>query len=99
MLDESVRKGGDLRSAAARSRDVRYAGPDAPLHPLTEPTDDPFVDKLRQLDSAEPGSAEFMQAHLVGSMAPEEVIEVQGPVGPEGFGTIKRLDGKTGKEI
>lgn len=37
-----------------------------------------------------------MQANLVGSMAPEEVIEVQGPQGPEGFGTIARLDGRTG---
>lgn len=92
MFDEPVRKGGDLAKAARTARDVRHARPDAEIHPLTEPTDDPFVDKLRQLGSAEPGSAEFMQAHLVGSMAPEEVIEVWGPRGPEGFGPIKRLN-------
>jgi len=47
----------------------------------------------------EPGSAAFSQTHLVGSMAPEAVIEQMGPIGPEGFGIIRRVDGVTGEII
>jgi hypothetical protein len=47
----------------------------------------------------EPGSAAFSQAHLVGSMAPEAVIEQLGPIGPEGFGIVRRVDSVTGVEI
>jgi len=89
----------DPKQAAHDARDVRYAPQDAPLHALAGDTGDPFVDKLRSLGAMEPGSAEFSQSHLVGSMAPEEVIEVMGPVGAEGIGVTHRLDGKTGEVI
>jgi len=90
---------GDLKAAASQARDVRYAAPDADLHPLVQDTGDAFVDNLRRLAQIEPGSAQFSQEHLVGSMAPEEVIEVMGHVGAEGLGITHRLDGKTGEVI
>jgi len=62
-------------------------------------TGDEFVDHLRDLGCMEPGSAAFSQAHLVGSMAPETVIEQLGPLGPEGFGITRRLNGVTGEVI
>lgn len=86
----------DLKAAARQSRDVRHAPQDADLHPLADPTGDEFVDKLRTLGALEPGSAAFSAQHLVGSMAPEAVIEVMGPVGPEGIGITHTLDGVTG---
>jgi hypothetical protein len=92
-------KGGDLKKAAADARAVRYASKDADLHPLPEDTGDEFIDKLRHLGNMEPGSAEFSAQHLVGSMAPEEVMEVMGHVGSEGIGVTHVLDGKTGEVI
>lgn len=83
-------KGGDLRRAAQIARNVRYATQEADLHPLVESTGDDFVDHLRDLGQLEPGSAAFSERHLVGSMAPETVIEQLGPIGPEGFGIVRR---------
>lgn len=99
MQDEPVHKGGDIQQAARTARDVRYAGPDAEIHPVTEPTGDELVDRLAHLGSIEPGSAEFSAQHLVGSMAPEEVMEVMGHVKAEGLGITHVLDGKTGEVI
>lgn len=87
------------RKAAQKSRNVRYANDDAHLHPSRGGTGDEHIDHLAELGAMEPGSAEFSAKHLVGSMAPEKVIEQLGPVGPEGFGIIRRVDGVTGVEI
>jgi hypothetical protein len=99
VSDEPVRKGADITQAARTARDVRYAQPDSDLHPLSEPTGDEFLDHLADLDRMEPGSAAFSAQHLVGSMAPEEVIEVMGPLDAEGIGITHRLDGVTGEVI
>lgn len=92
-------KNGDLKKAAHDAREVRYAPEDADIHPLAHDTGDEFIDRLRHLGSMEPGSAEFNAQHLVGSMAPEEVIEVMGHVGGEGLGVTHVLDGKTGEIV
>jgi hypothetical protein len=99
VSDEPVRKSTDITQAARTARDVRYAGSDAPLHPLTELTQDPLIDRLAELGRVEPGSAAFSEMHMVGTMAPEAVIEVMGHVGAEGLGITHRLDGVTGEVI
>jgi hypothetical protein len=99
VSDEPVRRSADITQAARTARDVRYAGSDAPLHPLQDPTGDEFLDRLADLGRVEPGSAAFSEMHMVGSMAPEEVIEVMGHVESEGLGITHVLDGKTGEVI
>ena len=95
MLDKLDKQ----RAAARRSRDVRYANDVADIHMSRGGTGDVHVDHLAELGSLEPGSAQFNATHLVGSAAPEPVIEQLGPIGPEGFGIIRRVDGVTGVEI
>lgn len=48
---------------------------------------------------AQPGTAEFSTSHLVGSSAPANHIERWDAVGPEGFGPVELLDGRTGRSI
>lgn len=48
---------------------------------------------------AQPGSAGFARAHLVGSSAPEPIIERIGPIGTEDFGPVELIDGRTGQPI
>lgn len=52
--------------------------------------EDPDTARLFQLGRIQPGSAEF---HAMHTPPGEEVIELIGPKGPEGFGVIKRLRG------
>ena len=87
------------RKAAQKARDVRHAGDDAHLHLSRGDTGDAHIDHLAELGAMEPGSAAFNQRHLVGSMAPETVIEQLGPIGPEGFGITRRVNAITGVEI
>ena len=94
-----VRKLDQQRAAAHKARDVRYASDEAHIHMSRGGTGDAHVDHLAELGSVEPGSAAFMSQHLVGSAAPEPVIEQLGPIGPEGFGIVRRVDGVTGAEI
>ncbi|HEY1295463.1 MAG TPA: hypothetical protein VGJ60_20485 [Chloroflexota bacterium] len=92
-----TRKLEEQRKAAQKARTARHADQDAHIHRSLGGTGDAHIDHLAELGSMEPGSAEFRAKHLVGSMAPEEVIEVMGPIGPEGFGITRRLDGVTGE--
>jgi hypothetical protein len=87
------------RAAAKQSREVRHASEDADLHISRGGTGDAHIDHLADLGAMEPGSAAFNSMHLVGSAAPEPIIEQMGPLGSEGFGIIRRVDGVTGVEI
>ena len=87
------------RKAAQKARNARHAAQDAHIHRSLGGTDDEHINHLAELGAMEPGSAAFSQRHLVGSMAPETVIEQLGPIGPEGFGVIRRIDSATGELI
>jgi len=89
----------DYRAAARAARETRHADDEAHLHPSRGGTGDAHVDHLAELGTIESGSAEWRAKYLVGSAAPEPVIEHIGPIGPEGFGVIRRVDGVTGAEI
>ena len=73
-----------------RLHDVYHAPPDAPVH--MAPSGHAFQD-------AQPGTAAFTEAHLVGSSAPERTIERWDGIGPEGMGPVEILDGATGRPI
>lgn len=47
----------------------------------------------------QPGTCAFARAHLVGSSAPEPIIERYGGVGKEDFGPVELIDGRTGQPI
>jgi len=69
---------------------VYHAPSDADIHMATH--DQAFRD-------AQPGTADFSRAHLVGSSAPEPTIERWDGVGAEGMGPVEILDGATGRPI
>lgn len=77
----------DVRQLA---HDARHADPEAAIHQARAGT--VFGDD-------QPGTADFNRSHLVGSAAPEPRIERWGPVGPEGFGAVEILDGRTGRPL
>lgn len=71
-----------------RLHDTYHAGPDAPLH-LSD----------HAYRSPQPGTPQFNAERLVGSAAPEPIIERWDGVGPEGFGPVEILDGRTGTHV
>lgn len=78
-------------SLLRRLHDVYHAGPDEHLH-LAPPREGLYQD-------AQPGTAAFAESHLVGSSAPERIIERWDGIGPEGMGPVEILDGPTGRPI
>ena len=74
-----------------RLHDVYHAGPDEHLH-MAPPREGLYQD-------AQPGTAAFGDAHLVGSSAPEPHIERWDGIGAEGMGPVEILDGRTGRPI
>jgi len=95
-----ITPGNDPLQRAAH--DAYHAPIEADIHeavhgPIRTPTSDAGFKFLFR--DAQPGTAEFARAHLVGSAAPEPIIERMGPVGAEDFGTVELLDGSTGKSI
>lgn len=88
-----------LRQAA---HDAYHALPEAPIHeavsgPVRTPGNDAGFRFL--FKDAQPGSAEWARAHLVGSSAPEPIIERMDAIGPEDFGPVELIDGRTGQSI
>src|SRR5262245_58949205 len=73
-----------------RLHDVYHAPAEADIHQARHG---------HAFSDAQPGSAEFTGAHLVGSSAPASHIERWDGVGPEGFGPVELPDGRTGKPI
>lgn len=73
-----------------RLHDTYHAAPDADIH-MAPPG--PVVQQ------PQPGTADFMHQRLVGSSAPERVIERWDATGPEGFGPVELLDSRTGLPI
>lgn len=47
----------------------------------------------------QPGTAAFNAKHLVGSAAPEPIIERMDGIGVEDFGPVELIDGRTGQPI
>ena len=84
------------------AHDAYHAPPEADIHeaisgPIRTPESDAgfrFLFKDHQ-----PGTAGFSRAHLVGSAAPEPIIERMGPIGAEDFGPVELLDGRTGEPL
>jgi hypothetical protein len=88
-----------LRQAA---HDAHHASVEASIHaavhgPIRTPENPRGLTFL--FKDAQPGSAEFTRAHLVGSSAPEPIIERLDGIGREDFGTVELLDGRTGEPI
>jgi hypothetical protein len=73
-----------------RLHDTYHAGPEADIHQAQHGL---------VFSDAQPGSPDFARAHLVGSSAPEPHIERWDGIGPEGFGPVEILDGRTGRSI
>jgi hypothetical protein len=78
-----------------RLHDVYQQPP--PQGPIRTPGNDAGLSFL--FKDAQPGTAAFTATHLVGSSAPEPVIERYGAVGAEGFGPVELIDGRTGHSI
>lgn len=75
------------RKAMRALHDVYHSGPDADIH-------------LSPSAGPQPGTAEFMESHLVGhGQAPERFIERIDGVGSEGLGVVEVIDGRTGRSI
>ena len=88
-----------IRQAA---HDAYHADPTADIHaavngPIRTPGDDAGFKFL--FKDAQPGSAEWARAHLVGSAAPEAIIERYDGIGTEDFGPVELLDGRTGQKL
>jgi hypothetical protein len=77
-------------SLLRRLHDTYHAPPDADIH--MAPPGPVF-------QQPQPGTADFMHQRLVGSSAPERYIERWDGLGPEGFGAVEILDGRTGQPI
>lgn len=71
-----------------RLHEVYHAAPDADLHLSPH-----------AYSSPQPGTGAFSAERLVGSAAPEATIERWDAVGPEGWGPVEILDGRTGRSI
>jgi hypothetical protein len=80
----------DTNERLRHLHDTYHAGPDADVHPAAH------GHAFRDL---QPGTAEHRDLHLVGSAAPEVTIERWDSIGPEGFGPVEILDGRTGRSI
>jgi len=78
---------------ASESADI-HAATSGPIRTPDNPHGLTFLFK-----DAQPGSAEFARAHLVGSAAPEAIIERYDGIGTEDFGPVELLDGRTGQKI
>jgi hypothetical protein len=79
------------RQGMRRMHDALAAPPDGDLH-QSPGGNGLFID-------AKPGTAEFARSHLVGSAAPEPVMERFDGIGVEDFGPVELLDGRTGQSI
>src|SRR5262245_38141183 len=84
----TMREANDL---LRRLHEVYHAPPDADLHPASAASG--------AYQQPQPGTPEFFAERLVGSAAPEPLIERWDGVGPEGFGPVEVLDGRTGRSI
>jgi len=71
--------------------DALAAPPDGDLH-QSPGGNGLFID-------AQPGTAEFARSHLVGTAAPEPIMERWDGVGVEDFGPVELIDGSTGASI
>ena len=97
------RAAADAASAYTRQlHDTYHAPPEADIHeavsgPIRSPGNDAGYKFLFR--DAQPGTAEFTRAHLVGSAAPEPTIERMDGIGPEDFGPVELIDGRTGRSI
>ena len=79
------------REGVRRMHDALAAPPDADIH------QSPGGHGLH-IDP-QPGSRAHMDAHLVGSAAPEPIIERYAGIGAEDFGPVELIDGRTGEPI
>lgn len=84
------------------THDVYHAPPEAPIHeaihgPVRTPDSDAGFRFLYK--DAQPGTAAFSAKHLVGSSAPEPIIERMDGIGVEDFGPVELIDGRTGEPI
>ena len=79
------------REGLRRLHDALAAPPDAPIH------QSPGGHGL--YIGPQPGTAGFSAQYLVGSAAPEPLIERYEGVGSEDFGPVQLLDGRTGEPI
>jgi len=79
------------RLGVRRMHDAISAPPDSDIH-QSPGGNGLFID-------AKPGTAEFRAQHLVGSAAPEPVMERWDGVGVEDFGPVELIDGSTGQTI
>ena len=82
--------------------DTYHAPPEADLHqavdgPIRTPDSDAGFRFLYK--DAQPGTAKFSAQHLTGSAAPEPFIERFEGIGPEDFGPVELIDGRTGRKI
>jgi len=95
-----ITPGSDPLQRAAH--DAYHASIEADIHeavsgPIRTPESDAgfrFLFKDHQ-----PGTAGFARAHLVGSAAPEPIIERYDGIGAEDFGPVELLDGQTGEKL
>jgi hypothetical protein len=82
--------------------DAYHASPEAAIHaavsgPVRTPDSDAGFKFLYK--DHQPGTAEFARAHLVGTAAPEPIIERFDGIGVEDFGPVELIDGRTGERI
>jgi hypothetical protein len=84
------------------THDSYHAPPEADIHaavngPVRTPANDVGLKFLFR--DHQPGTADFAAKHLVGSAAPEPIIERMDAIGPEDFGPVELLDGRSGQPI
>lgn len=84
------------------THDAYHAPETADIHeavygPIRTPDSDAGLRFL--FKDAQPGTAAFSRQHLVGSAAPEPVIERMDGIDAEDFGPVELIDGRTGKPI
>ena len=92
----------DSNPLARATHDAYHAPPEAAIHeaidgPIRTPDSDAGFRFLYK--DAQPGTARFSAKHLTGSAAPEPIIERMGGIGPEDFGPVELIDGRTGQPI
>jgi hypothetical protein len=79
------------RDGVRRMHDALAAHPEAPVH-ASPGGHGLFIGPT-------PGTREFSETYLVGSAAPEPTIERFDGIGPEDFGPVELIDGRTGQLI
>ena len=92
----------EARSLLRQLHDTYHAPPEADIHealsgPIRSPGNDAGFKFLFR--DAQPGTAEHTRAHLVGSAAPEPIMERYDGIGVEDFGPVELIDGRTGQPI